>query len=122
MLLVYAATMKNHLQFGLSICENYKKYAYVEYFGEIICNSNCRPRCGARLCDDVATPLSGTRIAWVAAVTAVGAGAAKGAKHTKSIICLCNCLNTLSNEIFLERGSRIIGKVRKLKLNILFDS
>lgn len=39
-----AATMKNHLQFGLSICENYKKYAYVEYFGEIICNSNCRPR------------------------------------------------------------------------------
>lgn len=30
--------MKNHLQFGLSICENYKKYAYVEYFGEIICN------------------------------------------------------------------------------------
>lgn len=33
-----ATTMKNHLQFGLSICENYKKYACVEYFGEIICN------------------------------------------------------------------------------------
>lgn len=37
-------------------------------------------------------------IAWVAAVTAAGAdaGAGKGAKHAKSIICLCNCLNTLS--------------------------
>lgn len=51
------ATMKNHLQFCLSICENYKKYAYVEYFGKIICK---RPPLDSptlpALSDDVATP------------------------------------------------------------------
>lgn len=52
------ATMKNHLQFCLSICENYKKYAYVEYFGKIICKRPPldSPTLPSPLGNDVATP------------------------------------------------------------------